>query len=77
MTAFTDLSSQQLHKAAKLKAKITDLEQELATILGSTRVDATESGVQPRKKRKMSAAGKARIAAAQRKRWAKVKAGKK
>jgi hypothetical protein len=62
------LSSQQLRKASNLKDKIESLQIELSRILeGSTQ---TQNGAAP--KRKMSAAGRAKIVAAQKARWAKV-----
>ena len=55
------------------KEKIISLEKELAAILG-----APAPAAKPvTKKRKMSTAGRARIAAAQKARWAKIKAAKK
>jgi hypothetical protein len=69
MSTISNLSSSQLRKAAKLKEKILKLYSELDRLLGiSTKPNAT-----PKKRRKMSAAGRARIAAAQKARWAKVK----
>jgi hypothetical protein len=66
----TSLLPQQLRRAADLKDKIQSLENELGRILGSsTKPVAT---VATKKKRKMSAAGKARIVAAQKARWAKA-----
>jgi len=63
----TNLSAQQLRQAADLQEKIAKLKTELGHLLG-----AGDSGAAaPRKRRKMSAAGRARIAAAQRARWAK------
>ena len=76
MSAFiASLSAQQLRRAADIKDKIQSLEKELEEILGS----ATESVIAavPKKRRKMSAAGRARIAAAAKARWAKIKAAKK
>jgi len=62
----TNLSAQQLRQAADLQEKIAKLKTELGHLLGG------DSGAAaPRKRRKMSAAGRARIAAAQRARWAK------
>jgi len=68
------LSAQQLRRAAALKEKIQLLENKLQQMLGAATdpVAPAASG----KKHKMSAAGRARIAAAARARWAKVKAGK-
>src|SRR5262245_1093747 len=62
-----NLSAQQLRRAADLQERIETLQAELSALLGST---AKTSG-----KRGMSAAGRARITAAQRARWAKVRAG--
>ena len=67
----TNLSASQLRRAANIKDKLTSLQKELTRLLGSTDV-----AVAPRKRRKMSAAGRAKIAAAQKARWAKV-AGRK
>jgi hypothetical protein len=63
----THLTASQLHRAADLKHKIESLQKEFTRLLGGTAGAAA-----PRKRRKMSAAGRARIAAAARARWAKV-----
>jgi len=68
-----NLSSRELRKAANIQDKIATLQSELGKILGT----ATPTEVVPAKKRKMSAAGRARIAAAARARWAKVNGAKK
>jgi hypothetical protein len=68
MSTLINLSSQQLRRIADIKEKIDSLEYELNRLVGG--------GGQKRKFR-MSAAGRARIAAAQRARWAKVRKGKK
>ena len=70
MNSIANLSIQQLRKAATLKEKIQSLEKELGRILGSSA--KLVAHVAPKKRRKMSAAGRAKIAAAQRARWAKV-----
>jgi hypothetical protein len=57
-----------LRRAADIKDKIESLQKELARLLGST-----DGVAAPRKRRKMSAAGRRKIAAAARARWAKVK----
>ena len=54
-----------------LKEKIQSLENKLLQMLGSATTVVAPAG--PRKKWKMSAAGRAKIAAAARARWAKVK----
>jgi hypothetical protein len=69
-----NLSSKQLRKAADLKDKIQSLENELGRILGASIKPIAV--VAPKKGRKMSAAGRAKIAAAARARWAKVKGRK-
>lgn len=63
----SSLTSTQLRRAADLKERIEDLDQELVSILG------TSSQSPIKAKGKMSAAGRARISAAQTARWAKVK----
>ena len=67
-----NLSSQNLRRAAKLKEKIETLTSELTTILG----DDTDNGVGGSPKRKRSPAVRAKMAAAQRARWAKLKGNK-
>jgi len=72
MTDLLSFSAEQLTQAAALKEKIAALQEQLEAILGSTPSVAKPA----RKKRTMSAAGRARIIAAQKARWAKVKAQK-
>jgi hypothetical protein len=67
----TNLSAQQLRQAASIKDQLANLENQLARILGAS-TPAT-SPKPARKKGKMSAAGRARIVAAQKARWAKIK----
>jgi hypothetical protein len=79
-----NLSLQTLRKAADLKEKIVALEKELIQILGSTAKDISTAIKQTvkapttkaPKKKGMSAAGRAKIAAAQKLRWSKIKAAK-
>ena len=66
------LSSKQLRRAADLKDKIQSLENELGRILGASIKPV--AAVAPKKKRKMSAAGRSKIAAAARARWKTAKA---
>jgi hypothetical protein len=73
MSNLLSLTSSQLKRAADVKDRISALEKELTSILGSS---STPSPAAPKGKFKMSAAARAKIAAAQRARWAKVK-GKK
>ena len=64
-----NLSADQLRRAAAIKDQIEALENELGQILGGAAVATRAAGG----KRTMSASARARIAAAQRARWAKVK----
>jgi len=63
-----------LRQAANLKEQIVALEKELSQLLGSTASSVAAKA--PKKKGGMSAAGKAKIAAAQKARWAKIKGAK-
>ena len=74
MSSINNLSIQQLRQAADLKERIAALEKELNQLFGSTAGPAPAKVL--KKKGGMSAAGKARIVAAQKARWAKVKAAK-
>ncbi|MDR3459895.1 MAG: hypothetical protein P4N60_20900 [Verrucomicrobiae bacterium] len=74
MSNLLSLSSTQLKRAAAIKDQIEDLNRELAGLLGSTAAAAKPAKAS--KKGGMSAAGRARVAAAQRARWAKIKAAK-
>ena len=68
----TNLSSAQLRQAASIKEKITSLEKKLAKIIGSDEAAAFTGSVKV-KKSKFSPAAIARIRAAQKTRWAKLK----
>src|SRR5215831_8063485 len=70
----TNLTSKQLNQAAMIKDKIEALTREFSAILGGSPAAVTAEA--PRAKGKMSAAGRARIIAAQKLRWAKIKAAK-
>ena len=72
-SSITNLSAQQLRRAADIKDKIKSLENELGRILGSSIKPVAAA---PKKRRKMSAAGRAKIAAGQKARWAKAKGQK-
>jgi hypothetical protein len=67
-----NLTSAQLNRAAKIKDQLDALNRQLSAILGGS----APAAVGPRAKGGMSAAGRARIVAAQKARWAKIKAGK-
>jgi DNA polymerase/3'-5' exonuclease PolX len=64
----------QLKKAAAIKERIEQLERELTGMLGIP--EALTVGGVVRRRRKMSAAARAKISAAAKARWAKVRAGK-
>jgi len=67
-----NLTPQQLRKAANIQEKIQSLQKQLGQLLGgevSTPAQSTEVS----KKRKFSAATRAKMKAAQKARWAKIK----
>ncbi len=72
--SITNLTPTQLRQAADLQEKIAQLQTRLAAIEGGQAPSAVKSA--PPAKRKMSAAHIAKIRAAQKARWAKVKAAK-
>jgi hypothetical protein len=72
MTSLHNLTVAQLRQALSIKEKIEELEVELAGVTGGE----VAAAAKPRGRRGMSAAGRARIAAAQKARWAKVKGAK-
>jgi len=86
--SMTHLTAQQLHRAADIREKIENLEKEFVALLAVTgdapvtvrRRGRPAKGVvapapsTPKPKRKISKAGRAKMAAAAKARWAKVKA---
>ena len=72
MTNLQNLTVKQLRKVVAIKERMEKLEAKLASISDGDAPTAAPV-VHRRRRRKMSAAAKARIAAAQRARWAKVK----
>jgi hypothetical protein len=88
MIDILSLTAAQLNHAADLKDEIIKLETELSSVLGSApvlpakrkpgrpkkEIVAGAMGKPKTKRRKMSAAARARIAIAAKARWAKVKA---
>src|SRR5690349_14798877 len=66
-----NVTPQQLRRAAAVKERIDDLQAKLAGLLGSP-VQTDHGGVTI-KRRRMSRAGRARIAAAARARWARIR----
>jgi hypothetical protein len=72
MKFFSSLSVVQLRKAVAIKERIEQLEARLASVVA----DTTAPLATGKKRRRMSAAGRARIAAGARARWAKIKGQK-
>jgi hypothetical protein len=75
LNPFTDLTVNQLKRAVAIKERIEELERELASVVGHD-ASTTTTRPGPRKRRKMSRAARAKIAAAARARWAKFRAAK-
>jgi hypothetical protein len=73
MSLIINLSAQELRRAAKIKEQIQSLENEIGRIFGPPEKSVAPSPIS-KKRRTMSAAGRASVAAAQKARWAKVKA---
>jgi hypothetical protein len=73
METFTNLTPRQLRRAADVKERIDALQEELSQLLGAS-APAPAAAPAPKRK-KISAAGIARIRAAQRARWAAVRKG--
>src|ERR1035437_7588127 len=67
-----NLTSKQLRRAASIKETIEELQNELNKLAGGS----TTLGKTAKPKRRMSAADRARISAAAKARWAKVKGSK-
>jgi hypothetical protein len=72
METFTNLTPRQLRRAADVKERIDALQSKLAQILGATAPAPVDAAATPKRK-KISAAGIARMRAAQRARWAAIK----
>jgi hypothetical protein len=73
-TTMIDATPKQLRKAADIQEKIQSLQEELGQLLGG--LGETGAIETPRKRRKVSAAGRARMRAAQKARWAKIERAK-
>jgi hypothetical protein len=71
MGTITSLSVAQLKQAIAIKEQIEGLQAQLESITGGSAVIPSETPG----RRVMSASAKARIAAAQRRRWAKIRSG--
>jgi hypothetical protein len=72
MTNLTDLTTGQLHRILAIKEQIERLQAEIDSI-ASDGGNATPAAETPPKRRHMSASARARIAAAARARWARIK----
>jgi hypothetical protein len=75
-----NITASQLRHAADIKDKIESLQSELSQLLGGevrNGIQMLSAHVPRRGRRKMSAAARARIGAAQKARWAKLKAQRK
>ena len=74
MTSLTELTTSQLHRIIAIKEKIEALQSEIESIAGKS---SPAPGRPPAgKKGGISAAGRARIAAAAKARWARIHAAK-
>ncbi len=76
MNSITGLSPHQLRQAADIKEQIDALQDQLNTLLGLEVPAAPQAIAAPTRRRKMSAAGRAAIAAAARARWAAYNAAR-
>jgi hypothetical protein len=70
---YVTLRQSLLAEKSKLETRLTAINHALNTVAAK----ASAPAAKPAKKKGMSAAGRARIAAAQKARWAKIKAAKK
>lgn len=78
MSNLLTLTAAQLRHAADIQEKIASLKNELAAIVGAPApADKVATAKPAKKKHTMSAEGRAKVAAAQKARWAKIKAAKK
>jgi len=72
-----NITPTQLRRAADIQERIQSLQKELGQLLGGEgSTPAQPATTTPKKKRKISAAGIARIVAATKARWAKIRAAK-
>lgn len=77
MNSFAGLPIEKLKKAVGIREQIDQLTAELNSLLGTNEVPLqSRLYVSSPRKRELSASGRARIAAAQRLRWAKYNAGR-
>jgi hypothetical protein len=76
MNSITELSPQQLRKAADLRERIDALKEQLDELIGAPAEVAVTEAPEKAKKRKVSAAARARMRQAQKERWARIKGEK-
>ena len=69
----SQITSEQLKKAIRIKEQIEALNEKLSEVLGSSSAPASSAG---RRAYRISPAGRAKIRAAVKARWAKVRGGK-
>jgi hypothetical protein len=74
---YVSLRQSLLNEKKTLEVRLQAINSALNSASKATVTATNEAAPVVKKKRKMSAAGRARIVAAQKARWAKVKAGKK
>jgi hypothetical protein len=72
MSDIQNLTTGELRKILLIKEEIEELQRKLETLVNDGEIPSPFS-VEPLKKRRMSAAGRARISAAAKKRWAAVR----
>jgi DNA polymerase/3'-5' exonuclease PolX len=75
LNSLTKLSVAQLKKALAIKQRIERLEKDLTDIMGIP--ESMTVGGTVRRHKKMSAAARAKISAAAKKRWARIRSEKK
>ena len=73
MNSIINITPQKLRRAANVQERIVSLQKQLSQILGAPSQPVARAA---RKKGTMSAAGRARIGAAAKARWAKIRAAK-
>jgi hypothetical protein len=76
MNSLTTLSPKQLRKAADIQERIFKLKGEFEELLGAAVGTAALATAEPKKRRKFSAAARAKMRKAQKARWAKIKGAK-
>jgi hypothetical protein len=73
MNSIIGLTAKALRKAADLQERILSLQEELGQLLGGEAATPAQPTQAPKKKWKFSAASRAKMRAAQKARWAKIR----